>query len=552
MFNSIYFHISETDISLRNADIPTISAALKRLYGQVFSKTRTSPLDSKSLKKLDDIYVNLTLIKDKKTSQERHETISYEQIFQILEDTDTITRVAFLGEAGVGKTTLLSKIAHDWATGKHLAHVELLFFVPLREIDQPLPLCDILQRYAARGMDFNKDRVEEYVRAHQRKVLLLLDGLDEYSEDIRDENLTNVLVGIIRGDKLKSAPVIITTRPWRAEQITTPPTIRMRYSRIEIKGFKKKDVKDYISKYFQNDQNSAKGIVKLMTENNLIASNMAPYPIFCCMLCNMWQEESRRGKIQILETFSQLFEEMISSLTEHWLSKNSFRDYRRRCQESFKQIGEVAFEGLLMKKLVFTQETFEGCLEAMKTGCEIGVLSAENRFEPTGVDTKHTKTHISFPHKLFQEYLAGMYLDALYLADQSHFWKCVNGNIIPNYHEFRYLLYFTVSHGKEPGHAGKAVIDGICEQINDEEFIADLIHEFHGELALPSVAKYFRENCTHLRLSQRLQLLEKHTWSGYMCTLQFCGREMVSFVYLVKDGSILKESGDFRGLESNP
>ena len=509
--------------------MPTISAALKRLYRQIFSKTKTSPLDAKSLKKLDEIYVNLSLLKD--TNNEKHHDMSYEQIFQILADTETITRLVFLGEAGVGKTTFLSKIAYDWAVGKHLVDIELLFFVPLREIQQTMPLGDILQRYASRGMDFDSKRVEEYVRGNQRKVLLLLDGLDEYSEDIRHENLANALIGIIRGDKLKNTPVFITTRPWRAEQITSTPKIRLRYSRIVVRGFQKKDVKEYINKYFQNHRDSAKGLIKLMTGDSLIATNMAPYPIFCCMLCNMWKEEFKRGRIQILETFSQLFEEMISSLIEHWLSKNSFRDYRRRCNDSFKQVGRVAFEGLLINKLTFTDDNFEGNTEAMKTGCEVGVLSAENRFEQIDHESKHPKINVSFPHKLFQEYLAGIYLASLYLAEPTQFWKYVNDRVLPRYQEFRYLLYFTTAHGKEPGHAGKALMDAICEQVDNEEFIADIVFEFHSELALTPAAKVFRQRCTQLKLSQRLQLLEKHTWSGYMYILAYCGRETVSVHY---------------------
>ena len=105
------------------------------MYRKLFSKTKTSPLDAKSYRKLDQIYVNLSMLQG--MGRDSKPDITYEHVFQILANEETITRIAFLGEAGVGKTTLLSKIAYDWAMDKHLIDVELLFFVPLREIQQP-------------------------------------------------------------------------------------------------------------------------------------------------------------------------------------------------------------------------------------------------------------------------------------------------------------------------------------------------------------------------------------------------------------------------------
>ena len=241
----------------------------------------------------------------------------------------------------------------------------------------------------------------------------------------------------------------------------------------------------------------------------------------------MWKDVNMRKRLSSLETFSQVFEEMIWSLTEHWLSKSTFQDYRKHYTSHFKQLGKVAFEGLLVNKLDFTEEAFEECMDAMTTGCKVGVLSSESRFARVGKEKRELKD-ISFSHKLFQEYLAGMYLASLFISDREQFWKFIKSSIFPDYKNFRYLLYFTAAHGKEAGYAGKPLLEFICSEIADEEFVVDVSFECHENSALPPVKVYFHEHCKALHLSQRLQILQKHTWFGYMNIFALCAAERVS------------------------
>ena len=312
------FH-SFSDQSSKSGWIRATSKALKAHYKESFRETRTSPLDSKSVKTLENIYVNLALMTGKR--HDNQNPIAYEGVIEMLTNPENIARVAFIGEAGVGKTTLLAKIAYDWALGKHLSSIDLLIFVPLRETQMGMQIKNILQMYISRGIELHKDRVEEYMRLNQGNVAFLLDGLDEYVGDINHADPTDSLIGIMRGDEFKRSPVVVTTRPWRADQLSSTPTIDVRYSRVVVKGFKKKDIKDYVTKFFIDEPESAKGLIELVSEDSLVSKNMAPYPIFCCMLCNMWKQEDRREAIKALETFSQLFEEMVFSLSEHWIGK---------------------------------------------------------------------------------------------------------------------------------------------------------------------------------------------------------------------------------------
>ena len=493
-----------TETPLTSDEVRKLREDLRQFYRNIFAEIKTSPLDHKSEKKLEQIYVNLILIKDidkrrnpidtsrdgsnadaendeivslmSDSTYESTETdssssddmnternnIDYSKIFKILKDKHGKSRMAFLGDAGVGKTTLLVKIAYDWAMGHHLSEIELLFFVPLRAIQTCAHIGDITKACIPRTFTINSRAVDNYIRANQRKVMFLLDGLDEYHGDIKKANPVDVLIGVMRGDDLQEAPVLVTTRPWRAEQITSIKHINKRYTRVVVEGFKKDDVKVYINKFFEADSESSDSLIDLMTEDSLVAETMAPYPIFCCMLCHIWTEKSRREAILKLQTFSQLFNEMIDSLVEQWLSKDKYNNFLKCADDNLRQIGKIAYEGLLTKQLIFTELEFMKSPDSMQIGCEIGVLSSEKGFLAQQVDKNPEHRNVSFPHKLFQEYLSGLYLASIYDVDPAQFADILKSTILSNYKEFRYLLYFTAAHGKRLENAGKALMESLC------------------------------------------------------------------------------------------
>ena len=68
--------------------------------------------------------------------------------------------------------------------------------------------------------------------------------------------------------------------------------------------------------------------------------------------------------------------------------------------------------------------------------------------EEKGGWVKSCFSTVLFPHKLFQEYLAGMYLASLYDSSRSEFHKILDETVLPRAKEFRYVLYFTVLKGR--------------------------------------------------------------------------------------------------------
>ena len=111
-------------------------------------------------------------------------------------------------------------------------------------------------------------------------------------------------------------------------------------------------------------------------------------------------------------------------------------------------------------------------MDAMQTGCEVGVLSSKKKFAHSDTRQKDGTEHISeisFPHKLMQEYLAGYYLASLYRENPTEFEKLLkDNNVLEKYKEFRYLLYFAVALGKGDGRAGIRLLKYLCEVLGTD------------------------------------------------------------------------------------
>ena len=555
MFATVFVSCFHTGQSLTPEEVEQLKDDLKTYYRTEFSEIKTSPLDFQSLRTLEQIYVQLVLVGGAEAK-----SISYDGLFALITNENEKSRVALLGEAGVGKTTLLIKIANDWAKGECLKHIDLLFFVSLRKIQQCTHFAEITKSLVSDGLKLDVKKVDEYILTNQRKVLLLLDGLDEYKEDITISNTNDALVDIMRGDKLKRAPVLLTTRPWRAEQITSTELINTKYIQIRVEGFRKHDVKDYIKKFFKEDMESAESLKQFTTEESLVAQTMAPYPIFCCMLCHMWKwiNKSDRERVKKLETFSQLIQEMINALVEQYASKlkvagESLKQCQTRCKECFERIGKVAFHGLLIRQLTFNADGFRECIEAMTIGCDVGVLSSRKRVAPSDMrqrDGTEEISEVSFPHKLMQEYLAGYYLASLYRENPTEFEKLLREKVLPECEEFRYLLYFTAAHRKEDGQPGRYLMDYLCEALGTNithtsspidilyghsevvnshvDFLVDVAFEYHNEEAIRPVIDLLRR-VEYVSLSRNNQG-NNHMWSAFMYAFAVCNIQPVSAV----------------------
>nr|XP_054761489.1 NACHT, LRR and PYD domains-containing protein 10-like [Lytechinus pictus] len=523
---------------------------LKSFYLERMCKIKPDPIDFNLIVELKKLYTNLVLLRHGKGLTRDTSPLDYKNLFTTKVAGVLPKRLLVEGEGGVGKTTLCSKIAWDWAEGyEEYNQFNWVVVVPLRNVIKGQTIGDCMKNYLNENNIVSPKQIENYMICQPSKVLIVLDGFDEYDGDLSTDDGSDISQ-VLRLDKFQKCTVLVTTRPWRAHQIKCNQQFGGSYAFIAVEGFSAENVSTYISKYFVKDGDAGKELIRFIEVNDVIKENMAPFPIYVAMLCILWEniDSEKRETIRRLKTFSQLFEQMIIFLIDHYVSKlkagsSSNEDYENSERQTIKlclsQIGSVAFNGLFQRKMVFTVDDFSSCTDALKICCRIGVLSREQkpvpRLERSMSASQATQKIVFFPHKLFQEYIAALFLASLYRADLEVYRMSLSKVIGANVNEFRYLLYFTAAQVKEIGLEIVKMLQGsnqihpalmqdivgyspsvLPRGINDS-FLVDVTFEAYDKDTAKAVGQQIFAEKRMLEIDRNMSA---HTVSGYLFIME--------------------------------
>ncbi|XP_072172352.1 uncharacterized protein [Diadema setosum] len=530
--------------SLTNEQVLRCKEELKAYYRMSRRKVTVDPLNFMERVELDEIYTNLSIID--RTSKDITKTpITYCDLLTNDENGHISKRLLIQGEGGVGKTTLCAKIAWDWCQGRILQDLDMVILIPLRDVTNEKSIGGIVKDYLSDSNTAKTNQIDQYISTNQGRVLIIFDGFDEFNGKLSERNSSEV-IRIMGIEQYKTCKVFVTTRPWRTDEFMMDRILADAYTFLSIEGFNEENVSAYIMRYFQirEKDNLGESLISFMEENDIIRSNMAPFPIYCAMLCLMWNDCSmeNREKMQNLQTFANIFREMISFLKEHYASKaganlqkrNAVEHLKKAC-EAIQEIGEIALNGLLDRNLSFPEEQFRDCHDAMETCCRVGVLTIEKdvitreRRRDVNIQSFLEST-VSFPHKLFQEYIAGVYVGNVFANDRAKYNK-VKNKLLSRHKEFRYLFYFISALGNE---LGLDIIHGLMKLMDiHREYCVDVAFECHTEEAARAVGERWEEYEFSSYLPEH-----EHTNSGVVFMLHFnqvrslliydvkCGRTM--------------------------
>ena len=336
------------------------------------------------------------------------EIVNYERIFSKYTEGGLIL---VEGRPGSGKTTLVHKIARDWASGGDiLTNAKLVFLVPLRILDHEKvghTLSDLLE-----SIFWNKSDLESVCSKitvlNGKGVCFILDGLDEYKQ--RDSK-SSVVYALLYKRFNPDAMVIVASRPIATAGLRRDCDIT---KHIEVIGFSKDQIYEYIESFpfVRSDKSemSAKNKLKTYLKVHQNIQHMCYLPMHAAMVCFLHQHSEcvPHTETKIYEEFTRLILLRCLSRSDENAQLPSLSSLCGQQAEWFKKICHLAFDMTIQSKQVVHQRDTEVSLSpdcSRGDECGLGLVTIDHTVAMFGLTNTHT-----FLHLTLQEYLAAYHI----------------------------------------------------------------------------------------------------------------------------------------------
>ncbi len=375
---------------------------------------------------------------------------------QVLEakDTDEVPRLLLVqGRAGIGKTTFVRYVAHQWSKGQLYRNYAWVFTLTLRKLrllahiqELSLPEWIRLSQFSDwEQKEFDelwKHRIDSAIR--QNKALLILDGYDETPENHPCQSILKSL--LMAGRKYSSISLLITTRPCGAQEITE------KRRNLEIIGFTDDNINQYIQTYFSKAPDKA--LVNTLTETlrkqPVIWAN-AHIPLNLNLLCGIMEETIQKTQVEgltqglaQLSSMTRLYQVMEKKLYEWSHSRHDTgslkvgrqliraqTDFIKHYQKERLFLAQLAFQSFETERIIISLQVIGEVLQAyvdkeVTQGSQRSIQQEKERLAEEFFDEvcrlglikpvldksgfRQTQQDYEFLHLTFQEYYVAIYL----------------------------------------------------------------------------------------------------------------------------------------------
>jgi hypothetical protein len=365
-------------------------------------------------------YVNLAIVKKKRVNRAQANEFTlatlHGDIDQIMKEKEpiefdtvlesdhnkTVRYVLVEGAPGVGKSTFAWELCKKWDEIDMMRKYSLVVNIRLRDrrVQEATTLSDLFYHYDG---DVRCAITDEVRRTDGQGTLLIMDGADELPTSIRT-NTTSIFAQIVNGYSLPKTTLLVTSRPSAVSQLVR---LKEPDKHIEILGFGEEQIHDYAVSVFGSDTKPLYDFERYISSTPAI-KGMLYIPLNTAIVLEVYKENKSKDR-PIPNTLTSVYTELCLLLLQRYLISiepasdpdlvDNLSDLPQSLQQHFAKLAEVAFNGILDKRLVFPnfQETIK----------DLGFTTAsEELFSGRRV------TH-SFLHLTIQEYLAAYFISQL-------------------------------------------------------------------------------------------------------------------------------------------
>ena len=332
-------------------------------------------------------------------------------------------RMVINGAPGCGKSTLSRKYCKDLSSGVLSNDYQLVILCHLREVSHHLKEYEelTLNHFLAKYSCDDPSIAVTLQRSKGKGLILILDGYDEISEQMKKSKFMNELLSP-DSRYLNECDLIVTTRPFICPEVYSEMGHRCLH--VEILGFTEEKINLFIDNYFSKSRVPNKKMsdqLKERLQSLPTLQGMCRLPVVLKIICKVQEYLEDKGlpctmggiyrlyiKRQLLHASKDLKISDILKIPDHLLPW-------------FSPLCKVSYDFSLTQKLVLSEEDLGvDLVKHVKRGSIYELLFAELADD---FDAASPVQLYMFLHKTIQEALAAVHVAKQTKPEQERIWR---------------------------------------------------------------------------------------------------------------------------------